>query len=214
MGSNNNITFYKVNLVCNVITSIGCGSRSKPILLALENNNDIKEVKLNRTGNIIVIVWINNANFNSRDKFVSSVFSKYNIEVKKIDSSEHKDFLNSFFVDNNHWLDALRINELSREEAGAVAKKLILVYEEIARLTGVQRSKLKEDVESIFYDFFLNFESIDQLSDTKIYRNLVVQVTERSKNYIDLIKLPLVDSLLTAIQGHSDKDLLVSGCVK
>jgi len=37
------ITFHSVNLVCGAATDIGCGSRSKPILLDLQKEPSIKE---------------------------------------------------------------------------------------------------------------------------------------------------------------------------
>jgi hypothetical protein len=51
------ITFYDVPLVCGAAPSIGCGSRAKPLIIDLEQQTQIKEAWLNRTGTIVAIVW-------------------------------------------------------------------------------------------------------------------------------------------------------------
>src|SRR5262245_6392697 len=51
------ITFYEVPLVCPAAPEIGCGSRSKPILLQLEQERTVSEAWLNRPGTIVAIVW-------------------------------------------------------------------------------------------------------------------------------------------------------------
>ena len=51
------VTFYETPLVCNAAPEIGCGSRSKPVLLELEKNSAVKEAWLNRPGTVIAVVW-------------------------------------------------------------------------------------------------------------------------------------------------------------
>ncbi len=203
MLSNSNISFYKVDLVCNVVSSIGCGSRSKPILLELEKESRIDQVKLNRKGNTLAIRWINN-NITSRAVIIASVFSKYSIVVKEINGKDNHEQSNSFLKDSSNWLDANHIDELSWEEAGVVAKQLIAIFEAQAILTSNQKTRLKKDTVAIFYNFFLNFESMQQLSDTHFYRKLVIRVIETSKDYIHFNETPKIEILLEAIEGHHE----------
>ena len=51
------ISFYEVPLVCPAAPEIGCGSRSKPILLQLEREEAVAEAWLNRPGTVIAVVW-------------------------------------------------------------------------------------------------------------------------------------------------------------
>ncbi len=203
MLSNSNISFYKVDLVCNVVSSIGCGSRSKPILLELEKESRIDQVKLNRKGNTLAIRWINN-NITSRAVIIASVFSKYSIVVKEINGKDNHEQSNSFLKDSSNWLDANHIDELSWEEAGVVAKQLIAIFEAQAILTSNQKTRLKKDTVAIFYNFFLNFESMQQLSDTHFYRKLVIRVIDTSKDYIHFNETPKIEILLEAIEGHHE----------
>lgn len=206
MKYKNNIKFYEVDLVCNVATNIGCGSRSKPILLKLQNENSIREVKLNRKGNTLVIQW-NNQDITSRSLIIASIFSKYNVVIKECNADVQNMQMRFFLNDNKNWLDAAHIDELSREEASEVAKQLISVYEKNASLTSRQKTKLRKDIVAIFYDFFLHFESMDQLSDTKHYKTLISQVIKLSKNYLNTKNTPDVFVLLNAIDGHEEREI-------
>jgi len=211
MPSNKFLAFYKVDLVCNLVSSIGCGSRSKPILLELENEGSITESKLNRKGDTLAIRWINK-DITSRSVVIASIFSKYDIVVKELHENWNKQHLNSFLNEGNDWLDARQIDQLSREESQTVAKQLIAVYESETNLNSNQKARLKKDIVAIFYDFFLNFESMQQLSDTHIYRKLVIQVIESSKSYLNSNETPEIELLLDAIDGHSESNDQIKCC--
>jgi RimJ/RimL family protein N-acetyltransferase len=51
------ISFYAVPLVCGAAPEIGCGSRAKPILQALERNSAVAQAWLNRAGTVIAVLW-------------------------------------------------------------------------------------------------------------------------------------------------------------
>src|SRR6266849_4002430 len=51
------ISLYEVPLVCPAAPEIGCGSRSKPVLLALEQQPAVAEAWLNRAGTVMAVVW-------------------------------------------------------------------------------------------------------------------------------------------------------------
>jgi hypothetical protein len=52
-----NVSFYKVPLVCPAAPHIGCGSASKPLLLGLEHSEVVSEAWLNRAGTVMAVVW-------------------------------------------------------------------------------------------------------------------------------------------------------------
>src|SRR6266436_747920 len=56
-AKSDNVTFYKVPLMCHAAPGIGCGSLSKPVLLDLESKPIVKEAWLDRQGNTLAIVW-------------------------------------------------------------------------------------------------------------------------------------------------------------
>jgi hypothetical protein len=64
------ISFFTVPLRCEAAAEIGCGSRSKPILLQLEREPAIAEPWLNSTGKVLAVVWPANFSNDSRTKAV------------------------------------------------------------------------------------------------------------------------------------------------
>src|SRR3979490_2902082 len=50
------VVFYEVPVVCGEASDIGCGSRSKPVLIELKSLDKVKEAWLNRAGTMIAVV--------------------------------------------------------------------------------------------------------------------------------------------------------------
>jgi mercuric ion transport protein len=201
---NSNISFYEVGLVCNAAPSLGCGSRAKPILLELDSQDEIKEARLNKEGTVIKIIWQDDIDVNAKKIITESIFSTHKIALK---------LQNEIQITATNWLNANDVDELSKEEAGIIAKQLIESYRNKGELTIKQEEKLREDIEKQFYSFFLNYESLDQLADTNEYRKLMLKITELSKSYIEEDNIPNIDSLLKSCYGHSEK-CNKSGCCK
>ncbi len=51
------LSFYSVPLVCAAAPEIGCGSRTKPILLMLGTKPEVSAIWLNRQGTMLAIAW-------------------------------------------------------------------------------------------------------------------------------------------------------------
>ena len=51
------ISFYEVPMVCGADTTIGCGSRIKPLFIESAKEKDIKESWVNLEGTVIAYVW-------------------------------------------------------------------------------------------------------------------------------------------------------------
>src|ERR1700680_1854993 len=79
------VTFYKTPLVCNAAPDIGCGSRSKPALLELENNAAVKEAWLNRPGTVVAIVWRDRPQTKAVAK---PIFEKNNIDFTELNNKD------------------------------------------------------------------------------------------------------------------------------
>lgn len=202
--SNGNISFYEVGLVCNAAPSIGCGSRSKPVLTDLEKNENIKEAWLNRKGTVIAIVWNNTVDQKLRYQIIKNISLKNKLLQTPLSLTEYDNNLASFKTDSDFWLRGNDVDKLSREEAGIIANQMITVYKEKGNLSAEQEEKLRSDIQTAFYDFFLNFDSLDELSSTSAYRNILLKVIDSSKAYIDDKQIPEIHTLLKACMGHSE----------
>ncbi len=210
MKINSNISFYNVPLVCNAVTSIGCGSRSKPVLLDLEKQPEISQAWLNRKGTSIAVVWNRASKSTQRKIAVNKVFAANNINATEVSNKKYTTNLNSFSIPNQ-WLQGDDINKLSKEEAKLIANQLLLIFKQKALLSDIQESNLNRDIQEVFYNFFLNYKSLNDLADTKVYRQKMQDILKLSTAYLPKQNLPKEDDLLNACTGHSNGDNSRSG---
>jgi len=90
------LTFYAVPLVCPAAPDIGCGSRSKPILLQLERENSVAEAWLNRPGTLMAIVWKTEAKRKERNAVFKAVSEKEELEARELSGAARKKALKEF----------------------------------------------------------------------------------------------------------------------
>ena len=121
--SSDDISFFKVPLVCPAAPNIGCGSRAKPILLELEKQDAIAEAWLNREGTLLAIVWKKEANRKARKRSLTAVLKDQGIEAHELGSRERKTAL-AEFPSSKEWLRGSDVDRLSQEEAGIMAARL------------------------------------------------------------------------------------------
>ncbi len=195
IGENDNTSYYEVGLVCNAAPNIGCGSRSKPVLLALNRQDEIKEAKLNKEGTIISIDWEDNVSINTRHLIADKIYKSNKVDVNEINGTK---------ISSKIWLNSNDVDRLSLEEASIIANQLIATYKKKRELTEIQENNLRNDIENIFYDFFLNYETLGQLSDSNEYRKLMQKITETSQAYIKVSDIPDLDSLLNSCYRHAE----------
>ncbi|MCF6182854.1 hypothetical protein [Lutibacter sp.] len=198
-----NITFYKVPLVCNSATNIGCGSRSKPILLALEKQSEVKEAWLKRDGTVIGIVWKPSISKNKQQLIAEKIFSENQVEAINLIDNKSLTEMADFNIPNA-WYKGKKVNKLSKEEASIIAKQLVAVFDNKSRLNPQQKLHLTKDITNVFYDFFLNYHSVVELADTKVYRLKMEEINKLSEKYILKQQLPKINDLLNACTGHSN----------
>jgi len=201
MIKNNIISFFKVPFVCNMASNIGCGSRSKPLLLDLENDENIKEAWLNRKGTTIAVVWNNGIDTAVQLLIINSIFSKNGMALNSIDFNSETQ---SFPSESKNWYKGNNVDKLSWEEALTLANKIIKVFNNLNPLKVIQKKKLQNEIVTILYDFFLTFDTFDQLSDTNTYRKLMIKVIKSSEQFVNKENIPNVEKLLTSFQGHSE----------
>src|SRR5436309_8945593 len=84
------ISLYEVPLVCPAAPQIGCGSRSKPILLALEQQAGVAEAWLNRSGTMIAIVWKPEARRKARTSAFKAASEKEGFHARELNGAAKK----------------------------------------------------------------------------------------------------------------------------
>ena len=181
-----NINFLDVNLVCGAAPNIGCGSRSRPILVDLEKEKSIEEAWLNRKGTVVAVVWeeATQPDINA----LTSIFKKHNKEFTVLEGKALKEQLKSFKTDK--WYKGTDVNELSNEEAGVIASKLInpLVEDEI--LSKEDAPKLFKEVEAFIQNEFMVLEDVSLLKDRAYWQRWEKAFTEMGEKYVGKGNMP------------------------
>ncbi|HWW42131.1 hypothetical protein [Pedobacter sp.] len=155
------ITFYKTPLVCNAAPDIGCGSRSKPVLLELEKNPAIKEAWLNRQGTVIAIVWKDKVH---TETVAKPIFKKNSISFTIINENDAAYYMR-IFRNTNLWYRGADVDMLSQEEAATIAESSVKFALKDNLITKAEAEKIKNDVESYFKLELVKIRTNEQLNE-------------------------------------------------
>ena len=118
------ISLFTVPLRCPAAPQIGCGSQSKPILLELQRQPTIAEAWLNGTGTLLVVVWGNNSNPESRTKVVQAILEKNGMTAAELNGKAREAELKSF-MSGGGWYRGTDVDNLSNQEARIIAARLV-----------------------------------------------------------------------------------------
>ncbi len=189
-----NISFYRVPLVCNAAPTIGCGSRAKPVLLDLEKTPGMQEAWLNRSGTTIALVWEEGTAPTLKHTLVTGIFEKHQVGAKELSADNYAATLTSFEQREN-WLKGSEVNELSKEEASIIADQIIKAVKDKTALSFEQEEKLHQKVTDTFYEFFLNFKNLADLGDPKVYKTKLKDIWRYGEDLLGKGKMPSLDEL-------------------
>ena len=180
------ITFHEVQLVCGAAPDIGCGSRSKPILLDLQKEPTITEAWLNRPGTVVAIVWQDDVEPNVRA--VASIFRKHRKSFKTLKDEAYQEQLISF--NNEQWYQGADVDQLSMEEAGRIATQIVdqLVADKI--LSDDKAPDMHADVEKYIQNEFIILEDVSLLNDPAYYAKWEKEIRRIGETYISADKMP------------------------
>ena len=171
------VTFYKTPLGCNAAPDIGCGSRSKPVLLELERNPAIKEAWLNRSGTVIAIVWKNKVH---TETVAKPIFKKNSVSFAVLNDNDAASYRETFRK-TNLWYRGTDVDILSREEAATIAESTVKFALKDNLITKAEAEKIKNDVESYFRVELVKIRTNQQLNDDNQhkFRDAMYSITEK-----------------------------------
>lgn len=118
------ISLFNVPLVCPAAPEIGCGSRSKPVLLELECQPGIAEAWLYKTGTVLAIVWTEDTDRESRVKTIHSILEKSGVAATEL-TGENRDAELKSFASRHDWYRDSEVDNLSKHEAEVIAARLV-----------------------------------------------------------------------------------------
>jgi hypothetical protein len=170
-----NLSFYDVPLVCNAAPEIGCGSRSKPLLLDLEHQSAIKEAWLNRTGTIVAIIW---RGPERTEEVAKPVFERHEIEfIERINDHETAES----FRKKGGWFHGIEVDRLSLEEAQTIAKTSVDAALKDKLISTEEAEEIKSDIEEYFREELIKLRTHQELIDDSRgkFRQAVVRIYEK-----------------------------------
>jgi hypothetical protein len=116
------VSFFTVPLVCSAAPKIGCGSRSKPVLEALERNPSVAAAWLNRAGTVIAVEWAENASPTQRAAALEATSKTSNLSMAELSGDKRKAVLRDFAPER--WYRPSEVDHLSEEEADIIGARL------------------------------------------------------------------------------------------
>lgn len=155
------ISIYRVGLVCNADPAIGCGSRSKPVLLALENNPAVKEAWLNRQGTMIAVVW---KKVDETESVTKPLLLGNSVEFVRLSDAEAAPYRLELGK-GNLWYRGGGVDALSREEAATIAESAVRYALESKLISEDEAAKIRKDVEAYFRTELVKVRTVAQLNE-------------------------------------------------
>jgi len=156
------ITFYEVPLACPAAPEIGCGSRSKPILLQLERENSVAEAWLNRPGTLMAIVWKPEAKRKDRNTVFKAVSEKEELKARELSGAARKKALKEFAA-RDGWHRGSDVDRLSEEEAGIIAARLVGRIQAKVSVSEEKAKAIRSEFTGVFKRRFLGTQEPDEL---------------------------------------------------
>ena len=145
--------------MCGADSTIGCGSRIKPLFIETGKQEEIKESWTNSQGTVIAIVW----NGNENEKLTQTLFARNSIEGKLIVDSTELKTLTANFREKGKWLQGMDVDQLSIHEANTIANSATKFAIEKGLINEDEASKIKNDIEEYFKKELVEVRTYDEL---------------------------------------------------
>lgn len=197
------ISFYDVPLVCPAAPKIGCGTKSKPILLEMEKKSSIKEAWLNRAGTVLAIVWNENASSDLRTTTVDSIFKENKMDAKLIVGKDYEKMLASF-EEKKKWYRGMEVDKLSLEEKDIIIERLLDRINDKTPLSQKKTQALKTEFATALKNRFTKTYSSEINSNSE-------KATEKSKKEIENELIEIGKKYLNETEMNSLKEAIILG---
>jgi hypothetical protein len=159
------ISLFTVPLQCPAAPEIGCGSKAKPILAALERDSTIAEAWLNKAGTVLAVVGAENSTPESRLKTVQSVLEKREVKATGLKGVARDTALKDF-ESRAGWYRGGEVDQLSRQEAGIIAARLVRRLQTKVSLSDEKARALEAEFTDVFKKRFTG--NPDQSKETPL----------------------------------------------
>ena len=191
------IIFYNVPLVCGV-TNIGCGARTKPILLSFDKSLKTKEIWYTLDGTIFGIVWKDGLSESIKNETANTIFTSHNQTVSKVLSESEYNTIYKSFKTGIDWFEGTNVDELNKAEASVYQTNLVKKIKEKTKLNTSNEAQMKQLIFDTFYGY--NDKSLDELTDMKDWKKLIVNIISDGEKIIGQGNMPSFDVLWSSMK--------------
>ena len=109
---------FRVPLVCSAAPNIGCGTLAGPVFSRLQRLDSVNDVWLNREGTLLAVRW-------TREPDVPAVLELLHDAGLDASQSDGETADLRELERDDRWVRAGGLDDLSREEAGVIANRLV-----------------------------------------------------------------------------------------
>jgi copper chaperone CopZ len=148
------VSVFETPLGCWAVEGLGCGSLSKPVLAALEEDTRIAEAWLNRAGTLLAVVWEESAAAAPWVETVEEVFEERGLAARPLEGPEREKVLTDF-LGGPEWYRGTEVDRVSEEEARVVAARLVRRIEKGGTLAPERAASLRKGLTEIFTRHFV-----------------------------------------------------------
>jgi hypothetical protein len=116
--------FYRVALICEAASELGCGIRAKPVLKKLEAHEAISDAWLDASGSFLAIRWKGQSLEDGR--LLASAFTGEECGcAEKLSDPDLRRRLLEALARGHGWYRAADVDELSEREAAIIAARMV-----------------------------------------------------------------------------------------
>jgi hypothetical protein len=178
----NLVSLLEVPLQCEAAPEIGCGSRSKPILLELEREPIITEAWLSDTGTVLAVVGAEGSTCEARSKAIQTILEKNGAMGTELEGEARKTELESF-ISGKEWYRGADVDRLSKREARTIAARLLHRIQAKVPLAQEKAKTLEASVANVFERRFIG--SSDNSDPTGKREQLVEELSAIAHENLD-----------------------------
>jgi len=117
------ISVHSVPLRCPLVTGLGCGSESKPLMKKLEANSAVEGAWINHRGTCLAVLWRQGTEPSQRSAAVASAFVGHGGPQEL--AGDAREVALSDFLSGVAWYRTNAVDELSRQEADVVSTRWV-----------------------------------------------------------------------------------------
>lgn len=136
------VSFYRVPLVCEAASDLGCGTRAKPVLQDLKHLPGVSDAWLNRTGNLIAVAGTAIGRGSALE-----LLRRHRIKAEPLRGEPHE-IASRAFASGSGWHRAAEVDRLSDEEARAIARRLTARLRASTQIAEARTNALENAIEA------------------------------------------------------------------